>query len=352
MKNKLVNKNTFNLKSTITDDWGGSHRIELDIEALSSAKDWKIGIDLPQGYTIDQSYGALVTQENGKAYISGANIPDEMWNKKLNQGDKAKVVLIVLEGENSNLDPIAPKFFFAESANKTTVNTVESKPSFDIDSQVTNDWQGGYKVELDLTAESQAKNWQLDFNLPYEVSAAYGVDLVKKGNGKYTISGQNDQASLNKGQSIKPVLIIEDNGQDALVPEFIQSKPIAKPVVAKPQAAAPTPEETEVSEPIASPAPKPAAAKLGVSTSIAEDWNGGYKVELGLTAEAKSNNWKLDFNLPYEVSAAYGADIENKGNGNYTISGQNDQVNLEKGQSIKPVLIIEDNGQQALVPRI
>ena len=50
----LVNKETFNLKSTITDDWGGSHRVVLDLEALATAKDWKFEISLPDSYRIDQ----------------------------------------------------------------------------------------------------------------------------------------------------------------------------------------------------------------------------------------------------------------------------------------------------------
>ncbi|MDJ0595427.1 MAG: glycoside hydrolase family 9 protein [Pleurocapsa sp. MO_226.B13] len=84
---------------------------------------------------------------------------------------------------------------------------------------------------------------------------------------------------------------------------------------------------------------------------ISEDWNGGYKLELGLTAEAEANNWKIDFELPYTISAAYGVDLVDNGNGSYTISGQNEQVNLSTGQSIQPIFIIEDNGQEALAPQ-
>jgi len=109
------------------------------------------------------------------------------------------------------------------------------------------------------------------------------------------------------------------------------------------------PEETP--EEIApAPAENQSTSSLGVNPSITEDWNGGYKLEINLTAETESNDWKVDFNLPYNISAAYGVDLINHGDGNYTISGQNDQVNLSEGQSIKPIFIVEDNGQQALVP--
>ena len=88
---------------------------------------------------------------------------------------------------------------------------------------ITEDWQGGYKLELDLTSQSQIDNWALDFELPYQISAAYGVDLVQNNNGSYTITGQDGWKNLNEGQPIRPIFIIEDNGGQALPLEFIDS---------------------------------------------------------------------------------------------------------------------------------
>ena len=88
-------------------------------------------------------------------------------------------------------------------------------------SYVSEDWQGGYKLELDLTSQSQIDNWTLDFELPYQISAAYGVDLVQNSNGSYTIEGKDGWENLNEGQYIQPVFIVEDNGGQALPLEFI-----------------------------------------------------------------------------------------------------------------------------------
>ncbi len=93
----LVNQNTFNLKSTITDDWGGSHRVSINLEALSSVKDWKMEISLPSDYDVKEIYGGEIIKENGKTYLSGAN-----WNQSLNQGGKTEIVLIVNEGNSRN----------------------------------------------------------------------------------------------------------------------------------------------------------------------------------------------------------------------------------------------------------
>ena len=90
-------------------------------------------------------------------------------------------------------------------------------------SYVLEDWQGGYKLELNLTSESSIDNWTLDFELPHQISAAYGVNFVQNSNGSYTITGQDGWTNLNEGQSIRPILIVDDRGEEALPLEFINS---------------------------------------------------------------------------------------------------------------------------------
>jgi endoglucanase len=310
----LVNQKTFNLKSTITDDWGSRHRIAINLEALSNAENWKIGINLPTDYKIDQIYGAELNQEGGKTYITGAG-----WNKSMVPGNQAEIILIVDEGNSSGSAPVATQFVFADSP----VNYIKSSSVIDSNSQIVDDWQGGYKLALDLSAKSNTKDWQLDFNLPYKIKAAYGVDLMDKGNGNYTIKGQNDQVNLVSGQAIKPIFVIDDGGKQALKLNVTGSSGL-----------------TEAQ----------GSGKISAAPSIIEDWNGGYKLEVSLKAESNADNWKVDFNLPYKIKAAYGVDLMDKGNGNYTIQGQNDQVNLKSGQAIKPIFVIDDGGKQALKP--
>lgn len=101
--------------------------------------------------------------------------------------------------------------------------TEKSSSAFNFDPQIVEDWNGGYKLELELEAEFDIQTWSVEFSLPYEIEEVYGVDLIQKANGNYTISGQNDQVNLKQGQSITSIFIIEDDGQLALVPEFITS---------------------------------------------------------------------------------------------------------------------------------
>ena len=100
-------------------------------------------------------------------------------------------------------------------------------------SLITDDWGNGYRVELTLTAESQADNWSLDFNLPdeYEIREIYGIDLIDNGNGSYTISGNNNQVNLSEGQSINSIFIIDDDHElPALEPNFGGSLTVSEPI--------------------------------------------------------------------------------------------------------------------------
>ncbi|MEM7591046.1 MAG: hypothetical protein AAF383_05920, partial [Cyanobacteria bacterium P01_A01_bin.83] len=71
----LVNRTYFNLKSTVTDDWGDKQRIVFDLEALTQVDDWKIEVPLDH-YEIEQIYYGKLIEENGKQYITGAG-----WNE-------------------------------------------------------------------------------------------------------------------------------------------------------------------------------------------------------------------------------------------------------------------------------
>ena len=228
----FVKQGNINLNSRITDDWGNVQRIVLDIEALSQTQGWKI--EIPQdSYTIDQIYGAKLTEENGKTYISGAS-----WNEDLEQEEKTEVVLIV--------DEISPVTNTSYVFNTAEPVAAPSAPN--INSRIVEDWYGGYKLEVDLKAESDIQNWQSDFSLPYNIRAVYGVELTDLGNGNYTISGESGREHLKQGQSFTSVFIIDDYGQSAIAPEFesANSQPVPTPV-----------NSNFVPEPVSEPIPEP-----------------------------------------------------------------------------------------------
>ncbi len=99
-------------------------------------------------------------------------------------------------------------------------NSKTSNIDIKTDSSITEDWNGGYKLEVDITAQSNAQDWKLDLELPHTIRDAYGVDLIDNNDGSYTISGQNGRVNLQEGQSIQPIFIVDDEGKEALMPKF------------------------------------------------------------------------------------------------------------------------------------
>ena len=202
---------------------------------------------------------------------------------------------------------------------------MDTQTIFNTNSNIIEDWQGGYKLQFDLTSGKSIADWKLKFDLPYNISAAYGVDVIENNNGTYTVKGQDGWSNLSDGQSIQPILIVEDNGQEAISPDFKALEPSA---TADPVAHNDSP-STEAQE---------NSGAIDASSTVVEDWYGGYKLQVDIPSSAGNGTWQVDFALPHNISEVYGADLINNGEGNYTLQGQSTQA----------ILIVEDNGGEAL----
>jgi hypothetical protein len=102
--------------------------------------------------------------------------------------------------------------------------------AFNTTSTIAEDWNGGYKLELAISNDLGAPDWALNFNLPYTISAAYGVNLTQNSDGSYTIKGQDGWANLTPGQTINPIFIIEDGGQSAQLLNFLDQQQQSNPI--------------------------------------------------------------------------------------------------------------------------
>lgn len=185
---------------------------------------------------------------------------------------------------------------------------------------ISQSWTGGYKLEVDITSEFNVDDWMLNFNLSSgTVRNAYGVELTDNGDGDYSISGQGGLQDLESGETAKAIFII-DSSQEATIPEFTANMPNT----AEPQ--------------------------ITTSSYVTEDWNGGYKLEVDLTADFDAQDWSLNFDLPHDIRAAYGVELTDNGNGNYSISGEGGWQDLEPGETAKAIFIVDDGGQEAATP--
>ena len=186
-------------------------------------------------------------------------------------------------------------------------------------SYISKEWGSGYKIQVDLTSDVNALDWELKFDFDHKIRDAYGVDLVDNGNGNYSITGQGNGQDLEPGETAKVIFIIDSNSQHATLPKF---------------SALDTPK-----------------TEINTSSEITADWKGGYKIEVDLTSEFNAKDWNLNFKLPHSIRDAYGVDLVDNGNGNYSISGQGNWQDLEPGETAKAIFVVDDNGQKATVPQ-
>ncbi len=85
---------------------------------------------------------------------------------------------------------------------------------------VNDDWNGGYRLQVDITSNVAVEDWELTFELPFEISSSFGVNLTDNGNGTYTFNGINAGQDLSAGESTRAVFIINDGGNQAVTPTF------------------------------------------------------------------------------------------------------------------------------------
>ena len=187
----LVNQSTFNLKSTVTNDWGGSHRVVIDLEALDVAQDWKVEVSLADNYKINQIYGGKLTTKKGKTYISG-----NKWNSDLEVGKSAKIVLIVDEGNSSHYAPILPNILFADSPQTSASNIKNANitPELQVSDFVPSMPKGvGRGADIVALPEGDGRVIHVDSefkgNLGKAIAAAEDGDVVRLGNRTYYTTG-------------------------------------------------------------------------------------------------------------------------------------------------------------------
>lgn len=103
------------------------------------------------------------------------------------------------------------------SGNTENTNTVDF---FEASSEIVDDWNGGYKLEVDITATSSIDDWTIEFDFPHEIREFYGVDLVDNEDNSYTIEGEDGQKDLETGEIIKSIFVVDDNGENAIAPKL------------------------------------------------------------------------------------------------------------------------------------
>ena len=328
-----IETNAIETNAYISEDWNNGYKLEVDLTADGNVDNWQLDFDFSQ--SIRSVYGVdLVNNGSGEYSINGLN-----GQANLTSGQSVKAIFII-DGNSSQAS--IPNFIMPESGISNLpatpiqpISETFTDNTIDTNAYISQDWNSGYKLEVDLTADENVENWQLDFDFSQSIRSVYGVDLVNNGSGEYSINGLNGQANLTSGQSVKAIFIIDGNSSQASIPNFIMSD--------SGMINLPAPPIQPISE-------TSTDNTIDTNAYISQDWNSGYKLEVDLTADENVENWQLDFAFSQSIRSVFGVDLVNNGSGEYSINGINGQANLRSGQSVKAIFIIDGNSSQASIP--
>ena len=112
--------------------------------------------------------------------------------------------------------------FVQEQSNR--LDNPQFSSDFDFKTEIVRNWDGGYQFKLNLEAIEALQDWEVEFFLPHSIEEVRGANLVDLGDNRYRLSGQDETAELQPGDSISHTFKIQNNGQLDLIPNFIASR--------------------------------------------------------------------------------------------------------------------------------
>jgi hypothetical protein len=189
-----------------------------------------------------------------------------------------------------------------------------TNPTLKTNAYISETWDGGYKLEIDLTAQAQVDNWKFNFNLPYTIREVYGAKLTKLGNGNYSFSGQDYNQNLDAKESTKAIFIIDDRSNQPLVPQFqgisnnltgVNNNPI-----------------TDDND------------DIDLGFRVHKQWKQGFTGQLDITNNGDQvKGWTAEFDAPFNIEKIFGAEIVSHEGNHYVIANPEASPKLYAGKT-------------------
>jgi len=211
---------------------------------------------------------------------------------------------------------------------------------------VTNDWGSGAVVTLTITNTGGAPvtGWDVDFDLPVNITSAWNVELSENGSG-YTASDLGWNGTIGVGESVTFGFQTDGGGLDeealneAGNLDFgTDTVPDVDPPVVEPE---PEPEPTPTPEPEPEPEPEPTPdpdddeAALSAEFDVVNDWGSGATISLTITnnGDTAVDDWMLAFDFKAGITNSWNAELFADGDG-YTASDLGYNGQIEAGETV------------------
>ena len=201
------------------------------------------------------------------------------------------------------------------------------------DYEVVQDWNGGFKAELDFTtSQTLSDGWQLEFNAPFQIRAIYGAKIVNKQGNNYTIGNLDGNTRVNANQEQNIIIIADYLNEPATNATNFKFSSLST-----------------MSNTGGNNQPNNSNNLLDeIEFEIVQDWRGGFKAELDFTAtKAINDGWQLKFEAPFGIREIYGAEVVSQKENTFTIGNLDGYDQLGQGEEQNVIIIANDFNQAA-----
>ncbi|WP_404385198.1 cellulose binding domain-containing protein [Caenispirillum salinarum] len=209
------------------------------------------------------------------------------------------------------LDFLLPEGTLATEPATDTTTTDKTAPepradSFAVSAAVTREWGSGYKAEIVVTNTSDhaAEAPTISFDLPVEVAAVWGADLVGQDGHTWTVR-DDDTDMLQPGESMR--FAIKGAGDYHPVPTDFSVNGITVPD----------------------------AAPVEVASAVTSQWSSGYVAEVLVTNTTGGDllTPELSFTLPEGIDTLWNGTATQAADGRWTVADDTENAVLKDGET-------------------
>ena len=359
-------------EAVVDSSWGSGYKLILRVTSRERVEAWQTDFILPKDHTLRNIYGASASGRAGDFRINGG---------VLDGGERREVVLII-DGPTDHEritdfydELFTPPAFVEATPENTTPTAPEALRELVVSQTITDTWNVGYRLTLDVTASVDVADWTVQVRVPegYRVSELYGFEADER-EGLLALSRRSWNPNLAAGQTAQGVFIVQgsparqflevdppaseeltESTPSASQPEpVLEAQPPTQPSLER--ETAPQPESVTDPAPQPEPAPQPTPAPvedgLTIAQEIPESWNEGYKINVEVTAGEERRQWSARLVVPagYSISEIYGLTADAR-TGEVTLRGEWWNADIGPGQSAQGVIIMQ--GSPAVrIPRV
>ncbi|VEP12732.1 putative endoglucanase [Hyella patelloides LEGE 07179] len=335
-----------NTDYSLVQEWNGGFKSELFFTPIDNiVRDWRI--EFEADFDIRGIWGARIVSQEGERYI----LAPEDENRQYNANQTSKITIVA--NTSSGDSPLVNQLKFFDSASEVTEvetstgsndsnNKNSDNSEIDLDYNLVQEWNGGFKSELFLTPiDNIVQGWRIEFEADFDIRGIWGARVVSQEGERYILAPEDENRQYNANQTSKITIVANTSADDSSVVENLTFHELGLGA-------------TDVETPTNTDDHSDSNDENGnnnndvsnendivLDYNLIQEWNGGFKSELFLTPDETVNGWRIEFEADFDIRGIWGARIVSQEGERYILAPEDENRQYSANQSSKITIVAD-----------